>query len=376
MSSSPSYQQQPKNALALNVARSWLRAVGATVHDSSQSGCDLSVEVRGGGRLEVAVVADLDGNLPDGEVLILLADELGSYDKDTALDAFHIITELAGYGRPMPVDRGVAPTKAEVYGKDIFLTASRHREFRAAPNLTKVKADEYKPIVLRACRNFFWRNTKLCLAHGYQVEDLSTFAWVWTHNFVHRYEIAHPTHKDGDDNQRLLTKYLKNRFGELYDLMLRQGKRVLVEADVAQIALLGRVLDSNEVIQKAPIEPEDIDSKPTKRRKTPRGPSIARRKKAASEVLKANLAALPHDVMVSRLTECAESLVRDYVTRREARRQLLMHFNSCALCQEKGLSLRPLSGATQGEEIGVRRDEDSAGVDTSSVEEGGEDPLG
>lgn len=367
------YIPPAKNALAVNVTRSWLAAVNVPATISKAGGCDISVTASDGQKIEVAFVDSLDGPLPDIDCLVVLAAEAASYKKEVALAAFHVITEVAGYGRPIPVDRGTAPSHQQVYGKELFLAASRHTEFRMAPNISREVAAEFATTVMWACRSFFARNTKLCLMHGYQVEDLMTYAWVWTHIFAHRHRIAKPTHKLGDDNQRLLTAYMKHRFGEFRLCLVKQGRSTLPSPDIAQIALMGRVFDANESIERYSVDPrkenaivEDDGKKVL---------STRRRRKAAAAMLQANLAALPHDTMVARLKEAAESSLRDYGTKREARRQLLVHFKACAHCQEAGMSLQPLAGG-KSEEINVRRKKAMAPVDGAGGMEDGEHVFG
>jgi hypothetical protein len=375
------YKPRPRNAGAVNVTRSWLNAVGIQADDSAEPGCDLVILNAAGELLHIAIVNSLTDELPDiDDLLVVLAEEIGHYTTSKAVEAFHVITEVAGYGRPIPVDRGVAPSRKEIYGNDFFLQAARHREFRSAPDLPTTKRAEYAPIITRCSRAFFGKNARLCLAHSYQVDDLISYAWIWAHLYAHRYEVHKPTHKNGDDNARLLTAFLKHRFLEFKTLLLKQGKNVLPDADVAQIAMFGRVFDENDTIERYSVDPrktlEDGIQRAEEEDDTEDEDVAARRRRAAAKVLKANLAALPHEEMVARLKRIAESTVHAYPTRKEARRQLINHSKTCAMCTEVGLSLKPLTGGREGEEVDVRRHENPASSDSSSVEEYGHDLFG
>jgi hypothetical protein len=386
------YKQPKQNWFAVNVARSWLAAVGIKVTESGTPGCDLLIpSADGGPPIELALVASFDAT-PDVDCLAVLATEIGNAKLNIALDAFHVITEVAGHGRPTPVDRGIAPPQKEYYGQDMFFVASRHQQFRASPNLSKHITKTYEPTVMRACRGVFARNTKLCLRHGFGVDDLATYAWIWTHIFFHRYQVAKPTHKNGDDNQRLLTQHLKQRFSEFIKLVMQYGRSAFPSVQDAEIALLGRVADASEYVGRGLRSKEFSDGaghdfqNPIGYSFDPRSPeepvdenakeiSASRRRRAAVKLLNAALEDLPHDDMVHRLKEAAESPQRDYSTKREARRRLLVHFKSCPMCQEMGLSLRPLDGG-DAEEVLVRSQEDAPGGDVPSAAEDGHDIFG
>ncbi len=367
----PQYQPAPKNAQAVRVAHSWLRAVNVPATDSARPGCDIAVKCADGAVIDVALVLSFEDELPDSAGLVVLAGDMANPNLDVAFEALHVITEEAGYGRPVPVDRG---PRIRVYGDDFFLVCARHTEFRRAPDMPSEKQKKYAPLVARACRSFFAKNAKLCAMHGYEVQDLTTYAWTWTNIFVHSYEVRKETNAQGDDNERLFTKYMKDQFFHLFKQMLDANKKLFPDPDTVHIALMGRTFDENHSVEKYSTDPREgiatqLDASGDDRfsLEEPKEVSADRRRRAAAKVLKENLARLPHDVMVQKLKETSENENRDYQTRREARRLLRVHAKGCAACENLTLPLLATQGAV---EVGGRGKETEAGVDALGGEEG------
>lgn len=332
-----SFKPQARNAQAIRTLFSWARATGIGCRKSLRAGCDAVLRCADGSELEVALVMAV-GEAP-ADILAVLAKELASPKMDVALKAFHVLTEAAGHGSPTPVDRGVKP---KVYGDDFFLIAARHTEFRRAPNLSAEQIATYTGVVQRGCRTFAARNGKLLALHGYEVQDLETFAWIWTHNFVHGSEVQ----TTGDDNQRLLTKALRDQFFFFFTKLQLAQRAQFPDPDTVHICLRGQIFDENHDIEKYSSDPR-LDAMPAGVQEDSDEAAEARRRKAKAKILKQNLEALPHDTMIEKLKEQAESVQRDYSTRREARRLLLAHAKTCEMCA--GMELGSLT--TYSEEI-------------------------
>lgn len=349
------FNPQPKNAQAVRVAMSWLRAVDIPSEASAKPGCDIAMKAADGTTVDVAFVYGLDGELPE-DCIVIDAAEMSSPKRDVALVAFHILTESAGHGRPTPVDRGAEPTK-RIYGDDFFAAAARHTEFRLAPNLGNEKMKQYGSIVARQTRVFFSRNARLCSLHGYEVEDLMTYAWVWTHIFAHKFERQDLQTEKGDDNERLLTKFLKDRFTEFYGHLRRVGKNTFPEADTFSTVMMGRA----EVVSEPSYDPRKDPTLAFSGAETDKpapapeenAEAAARKRKAFANVLKKNLERLgeaDHGLMVTRLLEESRNTQRDFQTRRVARQLLRKHAVNCPDCAELDLG----SFSDDGEEVEVR----------------------
>jgi hypothetical protein len=328
-----------KKHVAENVLRSWLRAVGI--------GCDPAAGGISVAGALISVVPDPRDELLDNTISLLA--DVTSSDLSEALEAFHAVTTATGNGMPVPVDRGPAPTHAEVYGQDLFLVASRHREFRNSPDLPANKVLEYKPVVVRWARSFFMQNRELCQGHGYEVGDLVTFGWMWAHVYAHKSEIV----TKGDDNKKLLTRCLQQRGSELHRYLKKKARDTFPDRQTAYFVMTGEPLSSAKVIE--------IDTAPSEQ---PKAAVVVRSRKEAADTLESRLAALPHDRMVEALTEASVSFNRDYATQQTAAKMLKKHVGSCTCCQS-----RPFPVQERGEEhVG--------GAYTTSYAEAVEDALG
>lgn len=310
-----------KTVQAQKVLRSWLRACDI---DFGEHPRGLRV-----GDLDVFMAHDQD-ELEEG--LNVNAVALASPDPATALEVFQAVTEAAGQGMPTPVDRGQAPTVKEMYSsQDLFLVAGRHREFRHSPDLPRSKVLEYEPVVHRACRSFLARNRRLCGAHGYEFQDLTTFAWVWTHIFAHKGELPGCEHVE--DNRKLLSAYLRQRFAKLFGDLWRRAGATFPDRDTAQYAITGEVFEAH--LEETGESDEDDEEDP-----------VARRQRAV-ETLKNRLSALPHDQLVQKLEHEATSQQRDHATRMVALKHLRAHAKDCVTCAGRRFSLSAAE-ASQG----------------------------
>lgn len=298
---------------AAKVLRSWARAVEIPLEHP------LAVD---GLRLAVLTAQDA---VPDG-VLCLAAAALASANLPLAVDCFHVLTTRVGRGRPMPVDRGVGPTRSEIYGQDPFLTLARHREFRQAPDLPPKRLAFYGPLVKRWARGFASVNRRLCAAHGFEVEDLETFGMIWAHIFAHKGEIPGMD----EDNRKLFLAYLRQRGASLFRSLVHRGRDTYPDAPEAHMALTGEVLD------KTPVNDpwnQEIST------------GVVMERPQAQALLDKRLAELPHDKMVKALQEASKNPNRDYITQQRAARMLKDHEKSCPSCHE---------GADRGQEDPAR----------------------
>lgn len=310
------------------------------------------------------VVADLTDQLPQG-ILVVSAEVAASPNLEEALQAFHVVTEHMGAGRPMPVDRGVPPTKAEIYGKEAFLMLARHREFRRAPDLVGRQAALYLPIAKRFARGFVASNRKLCAAHGYEAGDIETYAIMWAHIFAHQGEHDVPE----DQNVRLLWRYLRQRGSRLHRHLVEKGRETFPDAPEAHMALTGEVLDATPVSDPWDDVDTKVDTVLTDVEVKPAEP--ASRTSFLDRLLK-KLAKMPHDDMVAALKNASTSPDRDYITQQRALRLLRDHAKQCKGCQSCGTACVPRHRRSSQK----GRQEDVGAPDAGSNTEPLEDALG
>lgn len=214
------YLDTNKNARAVSVAHSWLTAVGIPFKKSSIDGFDIDVEKPSGLMMEVAI-ADSLGGIPFGGIIVS-AEALSSSNKGVALNAFHEITNAAGYGKPIPIDRGIDPDHKLNFDDEFELIAMRHREFRLAPNPPPEVMKKYEPTINNIVRHYYNspKNRPLLVRIGYTEGDLKTYALVWAINYIHKYTIMNDA---GDENIKLLTNHIKQRFNEFFPLLWRKA---------------------------------------------------------------------------------------------------------------------------------------------------------
>lgn len=338
-------------ATAQRICRSWM---GATNIPTAGAGGGL---LRARAKNGDAVTIRFDSEVLDaGRSFLLEIAKITSPDLAVATAEFHRLTEDLGYGSPTPVDRG---PRHHVYGDDFFLVVARHTEFHRAPDLSPEAIKRYEPIVKRACRTFFARNTRLLMMHGYEISDLESYAWVWAHIFAHTSELMYvrrdgePQEINDDDNRRLLTKHLKDQFFHMFTKLRDSSKTVLPDYGTAACASL-----TEGVVDVWQTPDEEVADQPI-------APAYKRRANAQA-MLKERLAGLPHEDMVAKLLEQCSNPNRDYATRREARRIVRTHIKGCELCA--GIDLGSLS--LGGHEIDEGGHEAVAGVHALGVEEG------
>jgi hypothetical protein len=134
------YQKEAKNAKALTQVKSWLKAALINVGKPSIEGCDLSVQKADGGVMDIKVGITAADSRPAADHLFVLASELAHRAKPVAIRAFHAITEAAGYGKPLPINRGVDPVKKLSFEDNFELVGMRHKEFRKVPEPQQPKS--------------------------------------------------------------------------------------------------------------------------------------------------------------------------------------------------------------------------------------------
>lgn len=233
---------------------------------------------------------------------------------DQAMAAFWALTETAGFGRPIVVDRGVAPAGVR-YKDDPELVAMRHREFRqvANPSEELFRNPNYQKIVNWYCTKFFRANFYLCQQTGYEIEDIKTYAWLYLTNFYGRWRhLDRETFsKEGYGNGKMFCSYLQQRlYSDLKPLLIRKSRNIVIDTETAELGTNMEFMpqfeggEDDRANLVAVALPPEID-------------------------LEALLEDLDHDDAISRLEALAEEGFSG------AMRRLLEHRAACMDCSEK-----------------------------------------
>jgi len=259
---------------AMRIFRSWMDACGAPY------------EVRDG-------IVYVDNKAVDINSHVR---ELNSTNLNTSMEAFHGLTESLGIGKPIPVDRGEVPTQ-KVYS-DPILARLRHKEFRTAPN-NEAFLKQYKEIIRREAYIFYSKNKRLCKELGYEVEDLISYGMCWSTTFAHRGQIMDC---EGDDNYRLLTRFLRQRYTEFYKSLLRERRGCLPSLDMLK--------DPTEQVISGLEEDTEYEDERT----------AAERRSEAREALEKGFAGMTRDALIASLENAATGPM--YGARRIAKKKL------------------------------------------------------
>jgi hypothetical protein len=351
-----SYVKEPKNAKALTQVGNWLKAAAIQARPSSTPGCDLTVKTADGRDLEIKVALGPSDERPAAEHLFVLASELAHRTKAVAVRAFHSITEAAGHGRPLPINRGVDPAKKLSFEDNFELVAMRHKEFRKVPNPTAEELKAFDKVIGKAVSRFLYINTKICRRHGLEFDDLKTYAQIWTCNYLGLYKVANPTN---NDNERKLYAHLCQRFGNFVEVLLKKERSCIPDPQTTSVALLGRPyngpsfsgtgrrlfqqeqgLDEGVEFEAEPeheepaIDPDVYTDEQTAADEEEKEQTVtdAKRRKLAQGLLRAEFSKLDHETLTYLLTEASENPALCPDARSEAKKQLRLHKASCGSC--------------------------------------------
>lgn len=337
------YAQQQRNLTAVNVLKSWLTAVGVPNNSSKIKGSDISVEVRGGGTLEVQVVMGSEEKAVEGAVRVL-AQEITGKASQKKLDAFWRVTDAAGYERQRPVDRGQEPELNEKgnpkklhYRDDFDLVAFRHTELRWSPDPDEAMWEQYKPTMEKVSWGFLKMNAKLCERAKYDIDDIMQYARMWLVIYCARYQIPNPIHFD---NERKCYRFLQQRFNnDLRSLMLKKLRSSTPDAETVSIALYGTP-DADPEVSPDPVE-EVVDEDYIERHCELDTSSETARRASAAAKLKELLDELPHDQLLDTLQRTAANEACDWTARKEAGRRLAAHEKECGECNPAAAAPKP-----------------------------------
>lgn len=310
------------------------------------------VETKSGQLLEVSIVLESPA-APMSNKIEVLAGEITSPHRETAAAAFWTVTEAAGYGKPVAVNRP-APSLSDkgkrIYRGDPDLVVWRQKVVRQTPNAPVHVFKEFASVVETCCRFFFNKNRDLCALLGYDIEDLKTYGNMWLNSFWSTGRVVDV--QRGDENHRLLYNFLRQRFAEMYRQMKgsrtqntildRQsvatalGLEYVKDVDTRATTTQGKEFNTSFAVQ-VPQHADSVSdllaqSREKKKRCVLNIKTPASRKSSAAELLAKELGKMPHDVMVQTLTDMHQNSYACPVTRQEAKRQLRLHREACTTC--------------------------------------------
>lgn len=312
-----SYSIPPKNARAVCQIRTWLTAAGISYRPSKAPGHDLTIVKSDGQELELAVTSD-PATTPN-DALVVLASIVTNRKIRLAVDAFHEITEAAGYGRPEPMDRGPLPPKKLNFHNDFELVSMRHSEFRRVPNPTTADMKHYKGVIERTAWAFLRSNHELCVGHGLEIGDLITYAQVWTCNYLGLYVVPSPTN---NDNEKLLHCHLMQRFSNFRDLLYQKGRGIFVTPEDVHIATGSTAFTAPDTATLAFDVSDEVDEAYRARHCELDVSDDDSRRRSAAALLDSHLNKLTHEQKVATLSQVVESQFVNYDAKREASRRL------------------------------------------------------
>lgn len=306
------------NSRAVQQLVSWFRAVDIPVSDITDD--SLTIIATDGRNIDVITAQDTGTEaLIDRNTAIIPA-TISGLRVSQVMRFFHSITRIAGYGEPVPVDRGTEPVLKATH-KDFDLTVIRHREFRRAPNPTPESLARCTKTINSAVRNFLRNNHKICAAHGHDIDDLLSYGHIWAVNFLGLHDLP----SQYSNQQNILYSYIKQRLKHFLD-MLHKKERGKVKAGEDPVA---GVLDIDTCSY---ILPEYV------------APSLVdgyldlieekNRRLRAKAMLRKELKSMPHDQLVFTLTRISSAQFHDCSpdTRQYAAQILAEHKSSCPVC--------------------------------------------
>lgn len=354
-----------KNAVAVNILRSWLRAINLP-HTPNVPDVDLVVHGRFG---DIRVLVPVTVQSSRSDVIQILASDITGKSKDLAIAAFQKITRAAGVIAKVPFDRP-EPAVRSSYKNEEFLIAVRANETRRSPDPSPEHFRQYAHCLKTAANRFMNLNRELCVRWGYEVDDLHTIARTLFINFASRYE---KFGAEQSENEKLLYSYLGQRFREFRSLLLKRDRCVYPDIGTVQISMCHneniklfsyRHPDTGIRVSDFSVDPFD-DTPPGPKNYKPEYldcSSSTTRKASAAEVLTARLGGLPHDQMVEVLAQAANSILINYGARQEAHKRLVGHVAGCIDCKANKELLDTL-------ELVFEEEEELAGIDTGSLTE-------
>jgi hypothetical protein len=114
--------------------------------------------------------------------------------------------------------------KKATYKEDFEGLYLRHSQFNRSPNIPEEKIKEYLPAIKSVSGIFYTKFYKFLHESGFDKKDLISIGMVHLVGFVHEFET-----QNKDDNRKLFSNYLWQRFNNLVTAMQRKYKNALTQ---------------------------------------------------------------------------------------------------------------------------------------------------
>lgn len=203
----------------VHVLKSYLHALAIPVAVVNSPVKKLSVSIKTGGVVDVLVDPPDSYDHTRQRAVVLDSKDLISFDLERSLAALHKVTETAGYGRPLPFDRGERSDEKISYNdnfEDVYL---RHSLFRRVPDATPEQMEPYTATLKGCARKAFYKWQSSFKSMGFGEEDLINIGRIYLMSFLHFYAIS----EDIAENKKLLAAFLKQRFGEAAKIIFKKA---------------------------------------------------------------------------------------------------------------------------------------------------------
>ncbi len=191
---------------AIHVLKSHLNALKISFSTDSES-ADLIVN---GATGDIPVFLTEGKSAIDGSKCEISVNDIIAPNLERVLESIHLLTEFAGFGRPLPVDRGPAKKGRITYHDQYEDVVLRHQLLRRSPNPDKKELERCMPIIRRVVYGIMRQFKPVFSAMSMDENDLISIAMVHTVSFLHNYAYETET-----KNDKLLTEFLVQRLGEV-----------------------------------------------------------------------------------------------------------------------------------------------------------------
>ena len=212
----PKFEKRDPKTQGCHILKSYLSALKIPFVAGAESN-EILVTTTSGKPLPVRVNHSFELN-NDYSGIVIDTNELSSYKLDQSLKQLHAVTIAGGYGKPIPIDRGVSLGRISYLDnfEDVYL---RHSVFRRSPNCKESDLLPYMKTITAAARRANYRWKTVFSAMGFGENDLVNVALVYTVSFLHNY--ASDTISD---NTGLLSEFLYQRFGEFAKITSKKAQ--------------------------------------------------------------------------------------------------------------------------------------------------------
>lgn len=197
----------------VHILKSYLQALGIPYLQTSID--ELSIECKDRQKLLVSV----DTQLSQDVRLLVRSEDLMSFDLTKSLKSLHTVTEKAGYGSPVPFDRGVKSGERINYNDHFEDVYMRHSLFRRVPDATAEQMEPYMSTLKSSARRALFKWQSSFKSMGFGEEDLINIGRIYLMSFLHFYA----TSEDVSENRKLLVAFLKQRFGEAAKITFKKA---------------------------------------------------------------------------------------------------------------------------------------------------------